>query len=344
MVAVAARSSTNAAFGCAVPPAVGVRPRRAAVICSEAPDAGPAVVRYLQSSGVSGSRSLVERASGGAALCGRRLPGQIARSERVRTRSPLWIWSRARASAPAAVACWNVVRVGQMYWRISATGPSSTLPWYATPPPPMPDHSPSPPAKGSTNVPGRQQEARHRVLGAGVQRRPAGARRRASRRHLHAAQPWRPRRSRGLHRLRALTARTVPGTAPRHQTRPRRRRPGLHPQQPAPQARRARHAAPHSPVSCPLPHRPHKPHGAQHDQHRRADRQPFRHHVERRRLRRLEALFVEDYQQHQALATSTESTNVHWVPRAQISGLQMDRSMQRRINHYLEPGATLYFD
>jgi hypothetical protein len=43
-------------------------------------------------------------------------------------------------------------------------------------------------------------------------------------------------------------------------------------------------------------------------------------------------------------ATSTESTNVHWVPRAQISGLQMDRSMQRRINHYLEPGATLYFD
>jgi 8-oxo-dGTP pyrophosphatase MutT (NUDIX family) len=42
--------------------------------------------------------------------------------------------------------------------------------------------------------------------------------------------------------------------------------------------------------------------------------------------------------------TSSESTQVHWVPRAQISGLQMDRSMQRRIAHYLNPGPTPYFD
>ena len=42
--------------------------------------------------------------------------------------------------------------------------------------------------------------------------------------------------------------------------------------------------------------------------------------------------------------TSSESTQVHWVRRAQISGLQMDRSMQRRIAHYLNPGPTPYFD
>jgi ADP-ribose pyrophosphatase YjhB (NUDIX family) len=42
--------------------------------------------------------------------------------------------------------------------------------------------------------------------------------------------------------------------------------------------------------------------------------------------------------------TSSESTKVHWVPQAEISGLQMDRSMQRRIAHYLAPSPTPYFD
>ncbi len=41
---------------------------------------------------------------------------------------------------------------------------------------------------------------------------------------------------------------------------------------------------------------------------------------------------------------SSESTRVHWVAREALENLQMDRSMSRRINHYLEPGATLYFD
>jgi len=41
---------------------------------------------------------------------------------------------------------------------------------------------------------------------------------------------------------------------------------------------------------------------------------------------------------------SSESTEVHWVARAEIGQLPMDRSMRRRIAHYLEPGATLYFD
>ncbi len=41
---------------------------------------------------------------------------------------------------------------------------------------------------------------------------------------------------------------------------------------------------------------------------------------------------------------SSESTSVHWVAREALENLQMDRSMRRRINHYLEPGATLYFD
>jgi len=44
------------------------------------------------------------------------------------------------------------------------------------------------------------------------------------------------------------------------------------------------------------------------------------------------------------LTTSSESTKVRWVPRAEISGLQMDRSMQRRIAHYLAPSPTRYFD
>jgi ADP-ribose pyrophosphatase YjhB (NUDIX family) len=42
--------------------------------------------------------------------------------------------------------------------------------------------------------------------------------------------------------------------------------------------------------------------------------------------------------------TSSESTQVHWVPQAEIGGLQMDRSMQRRIAHYLKPDKTPYFD
>ncbi|GAB2679449.1 NUDIX hydrolase [Kribbella swartbergensis] len=41
---------------------------------------------------------------------------------------------------------------------------------------------------------------------------------------------------------------------------------------------------------------------------------------------------------------SSESTKVHWVPQADINNLQMDRSMQRRIAHYLEPRKTPYFD
>ncbi|GAB3934047.1 NUDIX domain-containing protein [Kribbella albertanoniae] len=41
---------------------------------------------------------------------------------------------------------------------------------------------------------------------------------------------------------------------------------------------------------------------------------------------------------------SSESTRVHWVDREALENLQMDRSMRRRINHYLKPGATLYFD
>jgi ADP-ribose pyrophosphatase YjhB (NUDIX family) len=42
--------------------------------------------------------------------------------------------------------------------------------------------------------------------------------------------------------------------------------------------------------------------------------------------------------------TSSESTKVRWIPKTEVSNLQMDRSMQRRIAHYLSPGATLYFD
>ncbi|MGW6278423.1 NUDIX hydrolase [Kribbella sp. NPDC055071] len=42
--------------------------------------------------------------------------------------------------------------------------------------------------------------------------------------------------------------------------------------------------------------------------------------------------------------TSSESTQVHWIPRDELNGLNMDRSMRRRISHYLEPGNTLYFD
>lgn len=41
---------------------------------------------------------------------------------------------------------------------------------------------------------------------------------------------------------------------------------------------------------------------------------------------------------------SSESTTVRWVARDVLDSLPMDRSMRRRIHHYLEPGATLYFD
>jgi ADP-ribose pyrophosphatase YjhB (NUDIX family) len=33
---------------------------------------------------------------------------------------------------------------------------------------------------------------------------------------------------------------------------------------------------------------------------------------------------------------SSESTEVHWIPRDDVAGYQMDRSMRRRITHYLE--------
>lgn len=41
---------------------------------------------------------------------------------------------------------------------------------------------------------------------------------------------------------------------------------------------------------------------------------------------------------------SSESSEVHWVQPAQLAGLQMDRSMKRRIDHYLARPATPYFD
>ncbi|MEU0094812.1 NUDIX domain-containing protein [Kribbella sp. NPDC006257] len=44
------------------------------------------------------------------------------------------------------------------------------------------------------------------------------------------------------------------------------------------------------------------------------------------------------------LTPSSESTQVHWVGREQLTGLQMHSSMRRRIDHYLAPGRTLYFD
>jgi ADP-ribose pyrophosphatase YjhB (NUDIX family) len=42
--------------------------------------------------------------------------------------------------------------------------------------------------------------------------------------------------------------------------------------------------------------------------------------------------------------TSTESTQVHWIPKDQVAALRMDPSMQRRIAHYLTGQSTLYFD
>ncbi|TDX04007.1 NUDIX hydrolase [Kribbella sp. VKM Ac-2566] len=41
---------------------------------------------------------------------------------------------------------------------------------------------------------------------------------------------------------------------------------------------------------------------------------------------------------------SSESTRVRWIPQSELSSLQMNDTMRRRIDHYLEPTATVYFD
>jgi 8-oxo-dGTP pyrophosphatase MutT (NUDIX family) len=41
---------------------------------------------------------------------------------------------------------------------------------------------------------------------------------------------------------------------------------------------------------------------------------------------------------------SSESTEVHWVKPNRLADLKMDRSMRRRIDHYLERPSTPYFD
>ncbi|MFD7159515.1 NUDIX domain-containing protein [Kribbella sp. NPDC059898] len=33
-----------------------------------------------------------------------------------------------------------------------------------------------------------------------------------------------------------------------------------------------------------------------------------------------------------------------WIPPSELNDLQMNSTMRRRIDHYLEPGATFYFD
>jgi hypothetical protein len=42
------------------------------------------------------------------------------------------------------------------------------------------------------------------------------------------------------------------------------------------------------------------------------------------------------------LTTSDESSEVRWVPRVDLGGYSMDRSMRLRIGHYLEGRATPY--
>jgi hypothetical protein len=42
------------------------------------------------------------------------------------------------------------------------------------------------------------------------------------------------------------------------------------------------------------------------------------------------------------LATSDESSEVRWVPRDELTGFQLDRSMRMRIDHYLRGRATPY--
>lgn len=44
------------------------------------------------------------------------------------------------------------------------------------------------------------------------------------------------------------------------------------------------------------------------------------------------------------LATSSESSEVRWIARSELGNLQMDRSMRRRIDHYLEDAGTPYID
>ncbi|TDO27954.1 ADP-ribose pyrophosphatase YjhB (NUDIX family) [Kribbella sp. VKM Ac-2527] len=41
---------------------------------------------------------------------------------------------------------------------------------------------------------------------------------------------------------------------------------------------------------------------------------------------------------------SSESTDVRWIPTTELADLTMDRSMRRRINHYLERAPSPYFD
>ncbi|MEV6273385.1 NUDIX domain-containing protein [Kribbella sp. NPDC051936] len=41
---------------------------------------------------------------------------------------------------------------------------------------------------------------------------------------------------------------------------------------------------------------------------------------------------------------SSESTRVRWIPSSELDGLKMNDTMRRRIDHYLTPGTTLYFD
>ncbi|WP_410790543.1 NUDIX hydrolase [Kribbella sp. C-35] len=41
---------------------------------------------------------------------------------------------------------------------------------------------------------------------------------------------------------------------------------------------------------------------------------------------------------------SSESTQVRWIPQSVLNSLQMNDTMRRRIDHYLDPSATLYFD
>ncbi|WBQ04343.1 NUDIX domain-containing protein [Kribbella sp. CA-293567] len=44
------------------------------------------------------------------------------------------------------------------------------------------------------------------------------------------------------------------------------------------------------------------------------------------------------------LRTSSETTEVRWIARSELGGLQMDRSMRRRIEHYLKDAPTPYID
>lgn len=41
---------------------------------------------------------------------------------------------------------------------------------------------------------------------------------------------------------------------------------------------------------------------------------------------------------------SSESTEVHWIEPTRLADLTMDRSMRRRVDHYLERPSTPYFD